>query len=97
MENSSYGSTDGLKQAKFWIKEGMPIAHKSNPYREMTVKRIVRKTHKFKNKDGVEIEKIWTIGIECHWISDTGSFEKGMFFTNELVPYNNQFDTHRKP
>ncbi len=90
MEHSSSSSPKALK---FWIKEGMSIAHKSNPYREMTVKKIIRSKHTFKNKDGVEKEKVWTMGIECHWISDTGTFQKGTFFTNELVPYNNQYAT----
>lgn len=84
------GSTD-FKQLKFWIKEGLSVAHKSNPYREMTVDRILRKDKECKDKDGNVVIKKWVMGVECHWVDDTGKYNKGRFFTHELVPYKDKF------
>jgi hypothetical protein len=84
------GSQSGLTNPKYWIKENMSVAHKSNPYREMIVDRLLKHPHVYKDYNGVEHSKMWTTGVECHWIDDVGTYQTGRFLTTELKPFKKQ-------
>ena len=75
-----------IKEKKYWIKPGIEVVHRENPNRKMLVDKIVRESKVIKN--GIEDRrKVFVIGVECHWMNDSGDYVKGRFFTNELLPW----------
>ena len=60
------------------FKEGDEVAHKENTSQIMEVRRIVKRT---KNN--------WKfiIGIECGWWNTDGEYQKEIFHTKVLVPW----------
>lgn len=60
-------------RTKYWIKDGMAVAHIEN----LSQKLFVQKVHKENSK---------VLGVEVHWWQDK-VLQKHMFHTDELLPW----------
>ena len=66
------------------LKSGMFVIHREAPNITMVVDKICKKNKKIK-VDGKEIDKLFTIGVKCHWMDVDGKYWTGMFHTRELI------------
>jgi hypothetical protein len=71
---------------KDWIKPGVAVAHRDYPDRKMIVDDILKRVETIKDGDK-EVDKTFTIGIECHWFLDDGGYARGRFLTMELIKF----------
>jgi len=63
------------EDSKYWIRAGMNVGHVDFPGMRIVVERISR--------DGERRID----GVECHWVDKAGGYNKGKFFTWELMPF----------
>lgn len=75
-----------VKEKKYWIKPGIEVVHREFPVRKMIVDKILRESKVIKNGEAEE-RKSFVTGVQCHWLTESGDYMKGNFFTNELMPY----------
>ena len=77
--------------SKRWIKVGATVCTKHNKDILMTVDDVIRETKEImepKPSGGAtKIQKVFTLGVRCHWVSKDGAYQKGVFHTTELRPY----------
>lgn len=66
------------------LKTGMFVIHRESPNITMVVDKICKKNKKI-IIDGKEVDKLFTIGVKCHWMDVDGKYWTGMFHTRELV------------
>lgn len=72
------------KTNRIFFSEGDMVAHKENIQLKMEVRRIIRTKRKAK-VDG-ELDRRFTLGIECGWWSGD-DYIKEVFHTRALVPW----------
>ncbi len=70
---------EDVKIKKHLYKEGDEVAHKENCEQLMEVRRIIQTK---KN------ERKYIVGIECGWWTTEGKYEKEVFHSRVLVPWN---------
>jgi hypothetical protein len=75
--------SDSLTDGKRWIKTGLEVRHRDYPSRKMYVDQIC-KTVKI---DNVGNKRTFIVGIDCHWLMESGDYGKGRFLTMELEPW----------
>tara|TARA_R110002020_G_scaffold186169_2_gene384138 strand:- start:54 stop:350 length:297 start_codon:yes stop_codon:yes gene_type:complete len=83
-------------EVKRWIKPGAEVAHRDFPKRKMIAEEVIKKSQETKNADGRLERKNFTMGVMCHWFNDVGGYERGMFLTLELIPYEVAKKTRKK-
>ena len=71
---------------KYWIKPGGEVAHREYPRRKMIVEEIITKTENIFD-NGEKKEKRFIVGIECHWFSEDGKYDRVRFHTTELIKW----------
>lgn len=71
---------------KHWIKAGTEVAHRDYPDRKMIVDDILKKTETI-IEEGKEVQKTFTVGLDCHWFDIDGRYDRGRFLTMELIPF----------
>lgn len=74
------------RDAKYWIKSGAQVAHRDLPGIKMIVEEVKKKKVNLK-EDGKSVSKLFTIGVQVHWLNDQGEYRQGLFHTTELEPY----------
>jgi hypothetical protein len=71
-----------------YFKEGDMVAHKENLEQRLEVRRIIRRKSKLTTEEGErESFKVFTLGIECGWWSDTKTYKKEVFHTKSIIPW----------
>ena len=75
------------RDSKYWIKPGVPVAHREFPERKMIVDDILKKTEVLIDEKGNKVPKTFTVGIECHWFDKDGRYDRGRFLTMEVIPF----------
>jgi hypothetical protein len=73
---------ESIKDDKRWIKTGSEVIHRDHPGRKMYVDQVVKTSKEIAGR-----RKTFVIGVDCHWINDTGDYSKGRFLTMELRPW----------
>ena len=82
-----------MSDKKYWIKEGNPVRHKHWPSFKMIVENVKKKVKEIPENTSdngseiIKINKTFVIGVRCHWITDQGLFQTGLFHTTELEPW----------
>ena len=69
------------RKAKYWIDQGVEVAHRDFPFRKMIADKVVREP----------ITK-HVSGVDCHWLDVEGRYGTGRFMTTELIPYDHKHD-----
>lgn len=77
---------DSIKDGgRYWIKTGSLVHHREMPGITMVVDQIVKKPVKVRQGDDIK-EKMWIVGVDCHWVNKDGVYSSGRFLTMELSP-----------
>jgi|TARA_R100000093_G_scaffold71737_2_gene48695 hypothetical protein len=76
-----------IDKNKYWIKTGTDVAHKDYPNRKMVVEKIVKTRKEKISETGEKYTKTFIVGVNCHWMTDDGSYGRGQFLTTELMPF----------
>jgi len=74
---------------RHWIKPGMQVTSILNPKIVMIVddiKKITKEVTNPENSNLAKVQKVFTIGVECHWVYN-GIYQRGRFHTTELLSY----------
>jgi len=81
---------------KYWIKPGVPVAHREFPKRKMIVDDVLKKTEKIRDSEGKDTPKTFVVGVECHWFDKNERYDRGRFLTTELIKFGSNPKTVKK-
>lgn len=65
------------KKRKYWIRGGVRCVHRYTPGIVMVVDRVVKRSTG---------DRVWVVGVDCHWLGSGGEYRQGRFMTTELSP-----------
>lgn len=77
-----------IEKEKYWIKAGTAVSHRDYPHRKMVVDNVVMRSSP--DKQDPSRQRKFIVGVDCHWLTDTGEYGKGRFLTMELQPFDSE-------
>lgn len=74
-------------EIKYWIEAGRFVERIVGPSVVMTVQELIKQEVIYNDRTGHEKKRVFTKGVKCHWISETGLYQEAIFRTDELRPH----------